>query len=169
MLQSGAQEQVDVLIVFFKIDLSSGISCPAELIVLSSSKCPWEEIFASWRRVGFLGCRISPLWHLASSQTRANINCCVDLQKQSCLEGRVTQLSIRRDSKRCSSSLLRVSRGSGGSSTGASSSSVTTPGPSQPYPNPCCTLKLSEDFHFFLLFILPSDRLCSVSQLQRSC
>lgn len=67
--------------------LSSGISYPAELIVLSSSKCPWEEIFASWRRVGFLGCRISPLWHLASSQTRANINCCVDLQNQSCLEG----------------------------------------------------------------------------------
>lgn len=67
-------------------------------------------------------------------------------------------------------SLLRLSRGSGGSRTGGSTFSVTTADwTSQPYPNPCCTLKYSEDFHFFLLFILPSNRLCSVSQLQRSC
>lgn len=121
---SGAGRCTDCL--FLNWLLSSGISFPAELIVLSSSRCPWEEIFASWRRVGFLGCRISPLWHLASSQTRADIHCCVDLQNQSCLEGRDTQLSIWRDSKRWSTSLLRVSRARGGSSPGGSSSSVPT-------------------------------------------
>lgn len=153
--------------------MSSGISYPAELIVLSSSKCPWEEIFASWRRVGFLGCRISPLWHLASSLTRANINCCVDLQSQSCLEGRQSYSAFHMDRHKGmkhfpAQAQQRQCREQDWWKH-PPSDHFGLNGPSQPCPNSCCTLEHSEDFHFFLLFILPSNRPCSVSQLQRSC
>lgn len=144
--------------------LSSGISSPAELTVLSSSKRPWEEIFASWRQVGFLGCRISPLWHLASSQTCASINCCVDLQNQSCLEGRqsYSTFHVERHKERWSTSLLRVSRGSGGSRTGGSTSSVTTLmvwTVHHSLTQICAALwNTLRTFNFFLLFMLSLNK-----------
>lgn len=141
-----------------KWHLSSGISYPAELIVLSSSKSPWEEIFASWRRVGFLGGRISPCgtWHLIGHmQMFTHIWICKTRPASKAV--RVAQFSIWRDTKRWSNFLARCQQRQWSEQDWwkyLPDECIGLNRPLQPYPNPRCILKYSEKFHFFFFFLI---------------
>lgn len=172
LLQSVVQNHVDVRKSCLKITLVLwDFFYWADLLVLNSSKCSWEEIFPCWRRVGFLGGRISSFstWRLLRPmQMLTRVWIC----KTSPAKEAVFHMERNKGTKQLSCWMaaeaveqvglmevpLRLMH--------QIELSITA------LPNPHCVLKYSENFHFFFFFsqfVLPSNRLFSHSQLQRRC
>lgn len=128
-----------------KWHLPSGTSYPAELMALKGSECPWEEILASWRRVGFVGGRISPCstWHLLSPlQTLTHVWICKACPARKAIK--VAQFSIWRDTKRWSNVPARCQRRQWSEWDRwkyRREEHIRLNRPLQPYPNPRCALK----------------------------